>query len=155
MYRERQALPVSVTGAVSLVGALVVGWLWYDLAVIHGPQSTNLPGALIATVILLLAVASALALQLRTDVADGTVTVSLWPLGRLSILAGDVEEVGTLRYSPMGDFGGWGIRPGLDGQIYSLRGDQAVRVRLRSGRVIYIGTADPDALARAIGQARS
>ncbi|MFO8014107.1 MAG: hypothetical protein R6X20_12475 [Phycisphaerae bacterium] len=45
---------------------------------------------------------------------------------------------------------GWGIRRTMLGRLYNVSGFRAVRVRLKTGKSILIGTNQPRALARAI-----
>lgn len=49
---------------------------------------------------------------------------------------------------------GWGIRWTPHGPLYNVSGYGAVEVTLNSGKKFRIGTDEPDALCRAIGQAR-
>lgn len=56
-------------------------------------------------------------------------------------------------YNPLMEYGGWGIRYGLQGRAFNMRGDQGVQLELRSGQRVLIGSQDPDALAEAIRKA--
>lgn len=61
-----------------------------------------------------------------------------------------IEEVETRRMSPLS---GWGIHYVGDGWLYNVYGLDAVRVTMKSGKVIYVGTDEPDLLAIAIREA--
>lgn len=46
---------------------------------------------------------------------------------------------------------GWGIHFTPEGMLYNITGDKAVRIHLRSGKSLRIGTDEPVRLAEAIG----
>lgn len=48
---------------------------------------------------------------------------------------------------------GWGVRLLWRGWLYSVSGRQAVELTLHSGRVVWLGTDDPEGLDRAVAQA--
>lgn len=62
----------------------------------------------------------------------------------------DIESVEARTYSPLAEFGGWGIRLGCQGIAYNVRGDQGIQLVLRSGRRVLIGTQDPDGFMDAV-----
>jgi len=56
----------------------------------------------------------------------------------------DIEDIESVRYHPLRDFGGWGIRFGKDGRrAWTARGDQAVVLHLRDGTKLYVGSDKP------------
>ena len=58
-------------------------------------------------------------------------------------------------YHPIRDHGGWGLRIGRDGErIYNARGHRGVRIHLRDGSRLLIGSQRPEELAVAIEAAR-
>jgi Family of unknown function (DUF6141) len=46
-------------------------------------------------------------------------------------------------YSPIGEYGGWGIRYGWNGKAYNVSGNQGVQLELNNGKRILIGTHHP------------
>ena len=54
-------------------------------------------------------------------------------------------------YSPMREYGGWGIRFGRRGRAYNVSGNRGVRIDYANGRHILIGSQRADELADAIG----
>lgn len=73
-------------------------------------------------------------------------------LGRRIVLT-DIAEATAITYRPLADFGGWGIRFGSQGTIYSTAGNRAVRLVTRDGARVLIGSARPEALLDALGHA--
>jgi hypothetical protein len=66
-----------------------------------------------------------------------------------------VESVESVTYSPLAQYGGWGIRYGRGGKAYNVAGNKGVRLRMSGGRRLLIGSQRPDELAAAIRQVRS
>lgn len=56
-------------------------------------------------------------------------------------------------YSPIGEYGGWGIRNGKHGRAFNMRGNEGVQLVLRSGQRVLIGSQRPEELVRAIQKA--
>jgi hypothetical protein len=69
------------------------------------------------------------------------------PLAKLK----DMKYVRT--YSPIKDYGGWGIRYGLKGKAYNVSGNRGVQLELLNGERILIGSQKPEELAVAIDSA--
>jgi hypothetical protein len=59
----------------------------------------------------------------------------------------DIEDTESVRYHPLRDFGGWGIRFAKDGRrAWTARGDQAVVLHLSDGTRLYVGSDRPHRL---------
>jgi hypothetical protein len=67
-----------------------------------------------------------------------------------TIALDDIEELESVEYRPLRDFGGWGFRGTRDRRIWSARGNRAVRLTLRDDRVVYIGSDQPRTLENRI-----
>ncbi len=63
---------------------------------------------------------------------------------------GDVVSVEAVTYSPLRQYGGWGIRYGLGGKAYNVSGNRGVRLTRRTGRRLLIGSQRADELAAAV-----
>ncbi len=88
--------------------------------------------------------------RLITKVEDRQIEVG-FPFGlRRKIAMTDVLRREVITYRPLRDFGGWGIRMGRQGLMYNSSGNRAVKLTLRNGDIIFIGSQDPDRLVRAI-----
>jgi hypothetical protein len=80
------------------------------------------------------------------------VTFGWVPTYRHSIRLDDVVGVEIVAYRAIREHGFWGIRTMPSGErVLTARGNQAVRVFLRDGRCVLIGTQRPEELARALG----
>lgn len=85
---------------------------------------------------------------LRTRVTTDGLAVQMIGLRSRRIAWSDIEAIDEVRVRPLRDFGGWGIRYGgrPRGWMYNVRGQEAVRVRLRTGKTLYVGSQDAEAL---------
>lgn len=52
----------------------------------------------------------------------------------------EINSVKVISYSPIAEFGGWGIRGNKNYRCYSISGNQGLKVQLKTGRVLLIGT---------------
>jgi hypothetical protein len=97
-----------------------------------------------------------LAARLDTVVDAGGISVRFrpfhWRPRRWSFA--EIAHIEARSYSPVFEYGGWGIRLGPAGQAYNVRGSRGVQIALRSGARILIGTQRPDAFIRAVEEAR-
>ena len=66
-----------------------------------------------------------------------------------------VVRVEPVRYRPLREFGGWGLRGFGKRQAWTARGDQAVVLHLDDGTELFIGSDHPQRLAERIEHARS
>lgn len=91
--------------------------------------------------------------RLQTEVSDTRIVVR-FGLGliRRSIPVDAIQsvEVVTNKW-----YYGWGIRMIPNGWLYNVSGMKGIELRLTSGRVVRIGSAKPEELARAVAQASS
>jgi len=93
--------------------------------------------------------------RLETEVhADGIryrffpfhLTVQKIPLDRL-------KSFEATKYNPILEYGGWGIRYGFKGKAYNVSGNRGVRLKLKDGAGMMMGSRRPEDLARAIKDA--
>jgi len=76
------------------------------------------------------------------------------PFTSRAIPLADIKQFEARTYSPIKEYGGWGIRRGRKGsKIYNVSGNQGVELELHSGEKIMIGSQKSQALALALEQA--
>jgi hypothetical protein len=96
-------------------------------------------------------------LQMTTEVTPTEVRVWFgWvPIYRRVISITGIQRYHVVRYRPILDYGGWGIRTGHDGErVLNARGDRGVRLELADGSKLLIGSQRPEELAETIERAR-
>ena len=88
---------------------------------------------------------------LVTEVGAAGVRVRFVPFPGRLIRWQAIADVRVVRYRPLRDFGGWGLRWGWGRrQAYTVSGDQGVELVLRSGWRVVIGSQTPELLHAAI-----
>jgi hypothetical protein len=149
LYRERSGWPWWLN--LLLFGTVAVSL--FSSAIAGGGRAVDPTGLLpilaVVGVVYLLVGGLTIALEpdrLRVGLGWG------WPI-RTTIALRDIETLESVEYRPLRDFGGWGVRGPRDRRIWSARGNQAVRLGLRDGRVVYIGSDEPRTLENRIRQA--
>jgi hypothetical protein len=96
-------------------------------------------------------------LQMTTEVTPTEVRVWFgWvPIYRRVVSITGIQRYHVVRYRPILDYGGWGIRAGRDGErVLNARGDRGVRLELADGSKLLIGSQRPEELAETIERAR-
>jgi hypothetical protein len=61
-----------------------------------------------------------------------------------------IQHVKVHEFSPLTDYGGWGIRYGNTGKAYIVQGNRGVLLGLNAGKALLIGSQHPDELEQAI-----
>ena len=61
----------------------------------------------------------------------------------------EIEKIEAVKYKPLGDYGGWGIRYGFKGKAYNVSGNLGVKVHLKNGRNILFGSQKHKELKKA------
>ena len=95
-------------------------------------------------------------LRMTTEVTPATVRVWFgWlPTYRRAIPLTNIASLEVVRYRPIRDCGGWGIRRGRGGEaVLNARGDRGVRLTLVDGSKLLIGSQRPEDLADALKRA--
>lgn len=132
-------------------GGVVVGILDVLQGLATGRPDVVVRGALIAVGALALGVALQVVLgRLRVTVSRTSVLLTYGYTGLVQKLVSfeEIEDVEPVRYSPVREFGGWGIRFGGGGRkAWTIRGDGAVVLTLDNGTRFYVGSERPERLA--------
>jgi len=64
----------------------------------------------------------------------------------------DIKEASLVRYNPILEYGGWGIRYNFKrGKAFSTRGNYGLQIKLNNGKSILIGTQKPEELQSFLG----
>jgi len=133
-----------------LVGvALLVGWSLY---VDGDPGGAGIVGlAAVIAVLALFAVAT-----LTTEVRNDGVHIRFFPFHRLPrhIPPEEIERSEAIEYSPIRDYGGWGVRWTGGGKAYNVSGSEGVRLDRRDAEQLLIGSQRADELDAAIERIR-
>ena len=120
------------------------------------PVGDNPAGDLELTVIFVLAgvifPVFLLLIKLEVEVRSDGLFVRFLPLHlRFKKIPLDgVIDVQSVTFSPLGDFGGWGVRYGDQEKAYTINGKRGVRLTYKDGRGLLIGSLLPEEMETAI-----
>jgi hypothetical protein len=142
-YSESQAFAANPLMKVSTIAAgagLPLAW------------SRGGPGATTPILFAAAVIGWMLTVRLETEVRDDALALRFrrlwfpktfqWP---------EIERVEAIRYRPILQYGGWGIRRSWTGEpIWNVSGNRGVRLHLRNGKTFVVGSSDAERLAEAI-----
>ena len=66
----------------------------------------------------------------------------------------EIESFKAMEYSPLKEYGGWGIRYGFKGKAYNVSGNKGVKIFLKNGANIMFGSQNHKELAKALKVAK-
>ena len=66
--------------------------------------------------------------------------VNPFPMKYKTVRWEEIDQIYVRRYSPLLEYGGWGIRYGRKGWAYTARGNEGIQMVLKNGKRILIGT---------------
>ena len=119
-------------------------WVSYSL-VISINNSVSLLIALLIPILFYL-------LELRVTVTKEGLHYRFFPFHYKSycIKINEIERIEALKYKPLGDYGGWGIRYGFKGKCYNVKGNLGVKVFLKNGSYILFGSQKHEELEKCL-----
>ena len=138
----------------ALMGLLLVAMVFVVVVTVVAVVFSRPGDALLLAIapVVVVLVASLISLShLDVDVTDRGVSIAfryLWPTRRIAF--GDIVGLEVKRYRPLIDYGGWGVRLGPAGWAYTTGGNVGVKLRLRKGLPVLVGSARPQELEAAI-----
>lgn len=88
--------------------------------------------------------------QLKTTITKEGIIISFFPFLRKKMYGWeDIEKAYTRTYSPIWEYGGWGIRYGFkNGMAYNISGKEGLQLVLKNGKKILIGSKKVVAINR-------
>ena len=160
MYREKTWVPLwvlAILWTACLAAAAAVAYDLYRTATPGVPgagASTSMLGAvgMMGMAIGFPTLITLLFTRLDVEVQSDQLYIAFGPIHfiRKRILFADIDSVRGLTYRPLREFGGWGIRPRGSRTAWTIRGNQAVKVTLQSGKQVYVGSRFPQRLEERI-----
>jgi hypothetical protein len=89
-------------------------------------------------------------IQLITEVRADCLYLRFAPFTSQKIPFNEIKGCAVRTYSPIREYGGWGIRYGRRGKAYNISGNRGVELEFIQGSPLLIGSQKPEALAEAI-----
>lgn len=91
-------------------------------------------------------------MRLMVTVKEEGLYIRYVPFVKRRIAFGDIERCEARTYSPLREYGGWGIRGGKTRRAYNVRGNRGVMLFFKNGSSLLIGSQRADELAAAIAR---
>ncbi|MFO8147048.1 MAG: hypothetical protein R6U03_06625, partial [Gillisia sp.] len=132
----------------ALVITVIVGGIHKDS---EGFQNFDNPGSVLFSLAALLPMAFILFLRQDTRIDSQGITTKFFPMGfsRKFFAWKEMEKVYVRKYSPIVEYGGWGIRGIGRKKAYNVAGNLGIQIVTKDKKKFLIGTQKPDA-ARAV-----
>jgi hypothetical protein len=103
------------------------------------------------TIVLWLIYARLLTVRLVTEIRDGEMLFALrgfWRARRIPIST--ITSVDVVHFDPVRDYGGYGIRVTKKGKAYIAGGEEGIRLMLKDGSEVVVGSRRAEELAAAL-----
>ena len=91
-----------------------------------------------------------LSIKMVTEVKNDAIHIRFFPLKREVIPFSEIAKCDARQYSPIKEYGGWGIRYGIKGMAYNVSGNRGVQLALTNGKQLLIGSQRSEELAKTI-----
>lgn len=80
--------------------------------------------------------------KLQLEISEKELTFHFRPFHKKAkkISWSEIQQAYTRKYSPISEFGGWGLRRGLKGKAYTTSGDFGLQLKLKNGTQILLGS---------------
>ena len=92
-------------------------------------------------------------MKLTVEVGSEGIMIRFFPLHSRYVSFDDLKTLEAVKYNPIRDYGGWGLRWGRKGTAYNVSGNRGVLLELENGKHVMIGSQSPEKLAKMIGEA--
>ncbi|WEL19640.1 hypothetical protein [Candidatus Nanohalococcus occultus] len=92
------------------------------------------------------------AVRLDTRIDEDEISIRLFPfhISSRTLSYDEIEDLSVERYSPLREFGGWGLRWRPGKRAYNVSGNQGLRIKKKDGKEIVIGTQRPEELEQVV-----
>jgi Family of unknown function (DUF6141) len=111
-------------------------------------------GLILIGIIVLIPVLVFLWIKMITEIRTDGLYYKMYPLmGFKKIAASEIKDWEVKEYSPLKEFGGWGIRFSAKkggGKAINVKGKHGLQLELNSGKKILIGSQDPEKIKAAM-----
>lgn len=93
-------------------------------------------------------------LNLETEISQEGISVRFFPfhLKKKFFAWDEIAKAEVREYSPLLEYGGWGIRRGRSGIAYNVKGKMGLQLVLKNGKKILIGTQKAEELKQILAE---
>lgn len=132
-------------------------WIWLLLgmelviiviALLASGQPIWTVGLGLGAMTLTMALLSSLKLYTRIDSVGVHYRMKPFHFREQTIPWEDIDLIHVRKYSPILEYGGWGIRYGRSGKAFNVRGNYGIQIVKKNGKKLLIGTQRPEDASR-------
>lgn len=132
----------------SLVGLSVYAFI-YQIIMGKNLGNSSMPDSMLIITVLLTGLSLPVFFfltELKTRVTEDGLYIKYFPFHRkwLFFSPVDIENFKKTKYRPILEYGGWGIRIGINKKAYNASGNMGIQLTLSDGKRLLIGTQKPD-----------
>jgi hypothetical protein len=125
---------------VVLIPLILTGQAWWVIAFVVG------------LMVMTFAFLASLKLRTRIDGAGVHFQMSVFHWKEQTIPWEDIDQVYVRKYSPIREYGGWGIKWGPGGKAFNVKGNYGIQITKKNGKRVLIGTQLPDEASAYLAQ---
>lgn len=91
-------------------------------------------------------------MKLRVVIEQDALYLRYFPIAKKTYRTDEIAKCEALTYSPIADYGGWGVRYSLTKKhwAYNVSGNRGVMIDFKNGRKVLIGSQKADEFAQAL-----
>ena len=156
---HRMALPSEITEEFSEIQAMDQLWVWVLMGLefvimIIALLTAAAPLWTFAACLVILTMTMALlgSIKLHTRIDQEGIHFRMKPFHfrEQTIPWEEIDQIHVRKYSPIMEYGGWGIRVSLGkkGTAYNIKGNYGIQIMKKNGKKLLLGTQRPDEAAR-------
>lgn len=137
-------------------------WLWAIILItipisilpIINSSEINFVSLLICLVPTILIIVLFLVMNLKTSINEKSIAVQFFPFIRKpkAFFWDDIQKIELKKYQPLVEYGGWGIRGLGDDKAYNIKGNIGLKLFLKNGKKVMIGTQNPKDINKVIAE---
>lgn len=111
-------------------------------------------GLLVSTCLIVLLVVSFRIMNLKTEITNERIYFDFFPFHTKKYFYDltEIQSMKVVKYSPIFDYGGWGVRGFGSNKAFSVKGNKGLKIMFKNGDIRLIGTQKPDELQKIISQ---
>jgi len=149
LFQEKQRFTQWWLWAIITIGLLTGSYSVY-MKYIEGAISKNIffIYTLFEAAILLFFVS----LRLQTTITKDEIQVLFFPFHwkKRKYPFSTIKKMEVITYSPIGDYGGWGVRFSTNGKAFNVKGNKGLKLYFTHRKPLLIGTQKPEELQKTI-----
>lgn len=89
-------------------------------------------------------------MNLETTITKEAIAIKYFPfhLKKRMYSFAEIQHLEVIKYNPIGDYGGWGVRLSRYGKAFNVKGEYGLKLYFTNRKPLLIGTQKPDELKK-------